>query len=160
MKDFFFKEGSWWIYKNDSVNETDSSCLASIYRYQYTRYFGLNQFMIYDIREMIYVDNRLPGVNGSFFDCILENRMLRNFVPAHLWTVEQDLFCLDTAFHHLDSMVVNNKTYYDVQKCVIDSNVFYTARRIGLIRTIVYDSTHTRSTWDLIRYHISFEDTE
>jgi hypothetical protein len=66
------------------------------------------------------------------------------------------VFSIDTSsfIKRLDSLQVGDITYKDVQIRVFDSNTYYYVKRIGLIKKIITDSTHNKTTWSLIRSKI------
>lgn len=150
MKEFFFNVGSWWIYKNDSLEKTDSVYLWNVSTEMYDEYHGLNRHSIIELRGMNYDDELFP----NFKDCIAGNSLMRNLIPGQSWPRPGVLYSFDTSYKHIDSLIVENVVYHDVQKCIIDSNIYYTAKGIGLIKKILYDSANIRTSWSLLRFKI------
>jgi hypothetical protein len=152
-----FKTGSYWIYQNDSTLKTDSTYIYYVRQGFDDQYHGLGYFTSTEYYEMwYYTDNRTNG-NPSFkesieSDCVM--RTINSNVYAPVW---QEIYALDnvltrTVFY--DSLQIGNHMFYQVEEVTTpDSNNFYTARSIGVVKKVVRDTTD-RGTWNLLRWKI------
>ena len=159
MNDFSFQYGSYWIYKNDSLNKTDCTYLINNLYLNYYWYHGLGYTTIVEYRQLWYHDQLFPGKGyRAYMDGIWGRAMIRNltFPPYYVVKEEFLVYSLDTtsSIKRFDSLKVGNVTYKDVQMSVYDSNTYYYAKGVGLIKKIMMDSTHVRASWNLIRWKI------
>jgi hypothetical protein len=159
MNEFFFQEGSYWVYKCDSLNKTDSAYLYKIVSSSFTTFIGHGQAIITSYRQMLYHDQLFPETfYGGYLDCIIGGGIFRNITPPLPSHNEQDFLVYSTGtlpfLERFDSLKVGEVYYKDVQMRVLDSNTFYYAPEFGLIKKIMMDSVHVKTTWNLIRSRI------
>lgn len=163
LNDFFFKEGSYWIYKNDSLNSLDSVILKKtesgcepVYYYQGR---GTN-WQYYTLFYYSYPSGT------HYYDMIEGEVMMRNRHPSQYVAYQGWILysTLDTSLSywlpkHLDSLKVGNHTFYNVQ---LSKNLFgandntdiYTADKIGIIKKVDKNSS-SEKVWNLIRWKIN-----
>jgi len=162
MNDFSFQDGSYWVYKNDSVNKTDCTYLINNLHSSYTEYQGQGVTIKTEFRQLVYHDEQVfPGSwFGGYLDCVFGRQIVRNLTPPKHNGTDFLVFSLDTTslLKRLDSHKVGNVTYKDFQMRVFDSNTFFYVKRVGLIKKIIVDSNHVRTTWNLIKCKIIFPD--
>ncbi len=160
LNNFFFKQGSYWIFQNDSTKLLDSLYITStrsgceaVYLYQG---YGYNW-------EYYTIDYASYPKNEQYFDVIEGDMMQRNRHPSQYpsgqgWI----LYSNDTVCYwhpiHIDSIKISNFTFYQVQ---LSHDYFstdnradiYTANGIGIVRKVVYDGKG-QQVWNLVRWKI------
>ena len=159
MKGFFFKPGSYWVYKNDSLNLYDSVVLYNIsssceeipdygppHRSHTVRYYCL-----------FYID--YPS-GYKYFDVIEGQLMFRNFFPSHYYSWE-NWFLYEVGMpdsSYIDTTQVGTHTFY---KCIESRSkgelnphniLAYTAKDFGLVKQIIIGNPN--QAWNLIRWNI------
>ena len=165
---FMFRENSYWVYKNASVNETDSLVLSHV-----ESGFYWNPPPIHNTagtRHEFYkmtIDSK--SGNYQYIDVIDSYRVRRN--PTTEWYIcGRVIYSLysQSNFEYLDSLSINGHIFYNVTKCKILANDYpegcsnsgfdmdadlYVAPEFGVIRKIVHENQGD-VTWDLIRWKI------
>jgi hypothetical protein len=164
LENFFFKQGSYWVYKNDSTNSLDSITISKIetgcepvYLYQE---IGIN----WEYYQIYYYSN---STRSKYYDMIEGEAMIRNRHPSEYpsyygWVLYTavDSLRLPLPTKHIDTLNVEHHIFYNIQLSesptgygITDSSYLFTANGIGVIRKIIYNSTG-KSTWNLIRWKI------
>ena len=154
MAGFFFQPGSYWIYRNDSLNAYDSVVLKYLQR-------GCECFA-YPPHSVgscdYYIMNYSSYPSGAqYYDCIEEQTMMRNNHPGLYWSYGGwHLFISgqsDTCY--IDSMQIAGHLFYLLYKSWVLSltdTTAYTAKNIGVVKKIIPGPS--KQEWDLIRWKI------
>jgi len=166
LKSLFFKNGSYWIFKNDSTNSQDSLVVTqyetgceAVYLYQGT---GGN-WEYYKISYKSYPSGY------QYYDMIELDMMQRNRHPSEYPSIQGWILfsTIDTTLYpwhpvHIDSLKVKDQTFYQLQLSKhinynnyfpTDSDFIYTAPNYGIVRRVNMDSTG-KHVWNLIRWKI------
>lgn len=174
MKTMIFQPGSYWVYQSDSIQGNDSTFITSV-RYSFLEiYKGLNQGERFEYYAMSSKTLSPTGTSLNLF-YIETLHMLLNPALGYPYAEGPLLFTLDTAddWHafsgqyrstcsYIDSMKVNNKTFYNIQKCICyqpDSNlhyhnsIYFTTITDGIIEKMLYSGNQYK-TWKLLRYRL------
>lgn len=155
MNGFFFLPGSYWIYRNDSLNADDSVVLISLAMGCQTYAWYQHQCDKVDYYRMNFVSYRSKT---TWYDIIEGDQMMRNYDPyCYDWWKGWGLYWLSTTL--IDSMSVGNNTFYKIEKSSSVNTsanpgyiTAYTAKDIGIIRKV--NKTNPPQTWDLVRWKI------
>ncbi|GEM_PF-3583477 len=164
MKSLIFQKGSYWIYKSDSSQGTDSTYIYSIEHNSWEIGFGLNQNLIVEYYMLTYASFSAIKYS-SYKDYIETNHMLINPRLIYPQAYGPVIYCLKplTGNFYLsknryhDSLTINNHTFYKVQESRFllhgDSTVFFIEPNIGLIKKVVYSDSIIYS-WGIIKWNI------
>jgi len=152
MNGFFFLPGSYWVYRNDSLNAIDSVVLSSLAMGCQTYEWYMNQCYKVDYYRMNFVSYRSKT---TWYDIIEGTQMMRNYDPYFVdWWRGWGLYSLSATF--IDSMQVGNHMFYKIEKSsspnTTDLITAYTAKDFGIIRQV--KETTPPQTWDLVRWKI------
>jgi len=159
MKGFFFKLGSFWVYKNDSLNLYDSVVLYNTFSSceeipDYGPPHGSHTVKYYCLYYIVYPSGY------KYFDAIEAQGMSRNFFPLHYhWWDEWFLYEVGMPdSNYIDSLQVGSHTFY---KC-LESNsrgalnpsniTAYSAKDIGIVKKIIRGNPNQE--WNLVRWNI------
>ncbi|MGA3012858.1 MAG: hypothetical protein ABSD71_02360 [Bacteroidales bacterium] len=155
MKGFFFKPNSYWIYKNDSLNQYDSVVIENAEAGCEVVGWFLGEFVPSDYYIMNY--KSFPS-GKTYYDCIEESSMMRNYHPndPH-WYYGWQLFYYDTTYY-INSLKVGDHTFYHLQKSssggAWNNNgedwTVYTALDTGIVQKI-----SNSVVWNLVRWKIN-----
>ena len=161
LKDFFFKEGSYWIYQNDSTLVLDSVAISfteqgceAVYLYQG---YGSN-WEYYLISYQSYPSYK------TYYDMIEGQGMMRNRHPSEYMMYYGWLIYSDTTLIYpwrpiyIDSLQVEGHIFHQVQyqSWLVSLNeriATYTSLGTGIIKKIVYTGSN-KGNWNLIRWKI------
>lgn len=177
MKDYFFyKEGSWWVYKNIKNNTYDSMWISQN-QYYNNRGEGNEGFGSTDKcyeRIVMGIEQRGGDSISKFSMWDLSNFVVNNnnrFALGVLWTdkvttanLNLDLFFVNNQIEkynsvrqissdYKDSTTVQNRNYYSLIEVIGADciNYWLFSKNIGLIKYIDRDSNQ----WELIKYNIN-----
>ncbi len=156
MKGFFFKPNSYWVYKNDSLNQHDSVVIENVEAGCEVVAWYLGE---YDPSDYYIMNYKSFPSGESYYDCIEESQMMRNYHPndPH-WYYGWQLFYYDTNPPSIDSLKVGNHTFYNLQKSSSGGSwnnhgedwTVYTAFDTGIVQKI-----SGSGVWNLIRWNIN-----
>lgn len=159
MKGFFFKPGSFWVYKNDSLNLFDSVVLYNTLSSceeipDYGPPHGSHTVRYYCL---YYID--YPS-GYKYFDAIEENLMYRNFFPSHYYWWEHwflyEVGMPDTCY--IDRLQVGSQTFYKCLKSYSHGDlncpdiIDYVAMDFGVVKKNIRG--YPNQEWNLIRWNI------
>jgi hypothetical protein len=169
---FLFAHGSFWIYQNDSLSQTDSTYLQKVESYpEYPVYGGdkgsptTEKYILefHSAFQFFYNVNSDEGGNNWFVvslsDSLKANAVAMLDYPASY----------DSAYYHnsypngyfrrwpfIPSMNVNSTLFNSVLKSTFRNDTtsfeFYFAKNVGLIKVSGFWNKKNQS-WSLIRYH-------
>ena len=77
IRDFFFKPGSYWIYKSDATGATDCTYITKVDYGYYDVYKGLHHGESYEYYSMTYISNSSQNIY-SYINHIEKTAMLLN----------------------------------------------------------------------------------
>jgi hypothetical protein len=161
MNGFIFKPGSYWIYKNDSLNIFDSVLLKSVQTGCESVLFPSG--MLYPGGNWdYYLMNYCSYPSGDLYYDILErDQLMRNYHPSHNlvapagWILFYDL----PDSNYTDSMQINNNVFYLLWKSSSQNTInnstnitAFTAKNIGIVKKII--DVQPKQEWNLIRCKI------
>lgn len=154
MNGFFFLPGSYWVYKNDTLNALDSVVITSVSTGCEVNAWYQNTCVRADYYQM----NFYSSYNKTFgYDIIERNSLMRNWHPEYVdWWKGWGLFI--TPAEMIDSMQVGNIMFYDLLKSTSTGqgdppNIkAWTAKDLGIVKK-VYPSGDGR-VWNLVRWKI------
>ena len=156
-----FKEGTYWIYKDSITNNFDSLMLTTYYiekkhannfNFYYDElrqefFSSYNNLIIIGTSQIHEVDN------NNYY--IFYSRLRGNFISGISIGTSNFYFPTLKYVAYYDSIQVLNHFYKEVKVFTLDSiETSFWAKHIGLIKSIVNDSTGTK-IWLLDRYHIN-----
>ena len=155
MNGFFFLPGSYWVYRNDSLGALDSVVLSGKVSGCEVNAWPQNQCYKTDYYQMNFTSYRSKT---TWYDIIEGADMMRNWHPHYYdWWKGWEIYWLTPG--HIDSMQVNNHTFYQISKTtslsrinIPDGITLYTAKDIGIIRKVT--ANNPPQTWDLLRWKI------
>ncbi len=178
MKDYFYyKEGSWWVYKNIKNNTYDSMWVFqstfNSYRGEGKEGFGLTNKCYEQARSAIRTITNVDLMSFRISNVVTDERERFRFSifwrdpfnglekDFNLFFTNGTLEKIDLArpiiITTLDTLIVQNNSYNGLIE-VDASSFFYDnikyrlfAKNIGLVKYIDRDSNH----WELIRYNIN-----
>ncbi|MEX1189647.1 MAG: hypothetical protein WED33_10345 [Bacteroidia bacterium] len=166
---FSYTQGSYWVYQDQSMN-VDSVILSNsktgftgtcpdnaCTHYEYIELTFENVSKGYEFNHYLMLDFVRYNGGGSFGS---EGQ------PIYLLNSNQG-----SAFNGLlvgekfDSLTVLNEVYYNVEKMTVVADMqfqdefdfdidFYFVPTIGIVRTVIHDTTNGSITWDLKNYSI------
>lgn len=165
IKPLCFKPGSYWVYTRDSGSVSDCTYVSKVNSGFYEVGTGQNRISAFEFYSMV-INSSVPGLPSSFTNHIETTVMLLNPKVGYPSAWGPLLFSVNTLqdFSHypsdnsiIDSLIVNNKTFYKVQSSTFPLNgksvTFYTTLTDGIIKmTVPADSLI--HDWNLIRYKI------
>ncbi len=165
IKPLCFKSGSYWVYTRDSGTVTDCTYISKVNYGFYDVEKGQNTVESYEFYSMIF-NSTIPDLPTTYTNHIEMTAMLFNPHVGYPCAWGPLLFSVSTArdfsyypSHNsiIDSLIVNNKTFYKVQSCTFTLNgksvTFYTTLTDGVIKmTVPADSLI--HDWNLIKYKI------
>jgi hypothetical protein len=160
MKGFFFTSGSFWVYRNDSLNlydsvvlyKTSSSCVE-------VTYTGPGIGGEIDSYYCSYYREYPSG--EQYFDAILAKVMYRNFLPSSIIESKPEwlLYSVGTPdSNYIDILQVGLHTFY---KCYgshskgennPDNVIVYTTMDVGIVKKIIIGNPN--QVWNLVRWNI------
>jgi hypothetical protein len=153
-----FKPGSYWIYQNDSTQKTDSTYIYYVRQDFEDKYHGLGYSTSTEYYEIWYYNNITSG-NPSFkerIESVFVWRTINSNVYGPIW---EEIYTLNPSYPlsrvlFFDSLQLGNHMFYNVDKVTDpDSNDYYTAKSIGVVKKVIRDTTD-RGTWNLLRWKI------
>ncbi|MCX6249179.1 MAG: hypothetical protein NTX61_00350 [Bacteroidetes bacterium] len=161
MNGFFFKAGSFWIYKNDSLNTYDSVLLKNVQTG--CESISFPDFMLYpggnwDYYNMNYYSYPL---GEQYYDILERNQLMRNCHPSYLQAAQAGwtLFFGFPDTNYIDSMQIDNHTFYQICKSSSLNTInnplnitAYTANNIGIVKKII--NFQPKQQWNLVRWKI------
>jgi len=165
MRSFIFQHGSYWIFKNDSLNKTDCTYVSDVFHGYHDIGYGQNRVISYEFYEIDFVHDITQNSYGKYRTRIEGPCMFRNWKAFYPRTTGDVLYIVDTTyiywlcpgFYQIDSLTINNEIFYDVQRCQINNITFYTALNVGLVREVITDSNNHSVVWNLLRYRTILE---
>jgi hypothetical protein len=162
-----FQVGSYWVFKNESTGTIDSSYLLNPPVYLYNDpvndppqnryetcdiYFG-GTFLSHSQTSTSHYSIGFQNGKGSI--CLYSN-----FQPGY--TLDNDYFHTFTNLNYIDSMVVNNRTFYQVMNTQYKfwnhlgdttTYTYYIAKSTGLIK-FTLDKNHQDTSWSILRCRV------
>jgi len=169
MKDFMFGKNSWWVYSNDSLNQSDSLFVSKI-----DTGFYMNPPPVQGDpgvrREFYKMSVDASNHQESHVDFIDSDRWRRN--PTTEWYIcGRYLYSVKPIYgkEHLDSLVVNGIVFRNVTKTFVPAvnyvaecgnsgflynTEFYLVPKIGIVRKVVHQDQHSIA-WNLLKWHIT-----
>ena len=154
-----FKVGSYWIYQNESTLKLDSAFIYHIQSGFEDQAYPHNVYTSDEYYEMWYYYDYDSTTNGySFFkEKILSTFVIRTVtrdIYHPQWHLLYDLIHTDLILSIDSIMKIGDNTFYNVEKTTtVDSNDFFTAKSIGVIRKVLRDPLD-KGTWNLLRWKI------
>ena len=166
---FAFNQGSYWVYQDQSMN-TDSIVLSNS-ETGFTWTCPDNACPKYE-----YIELTFENVSQDFeFNHYLMLDFMRYNGGGSFGSEGQPIYLLNSEEGHefngllvgekFDSLTILNEVFYDVEKMTVLSDIqfqdefdfdrdFYFAPSIGIVRTVIHDTTNGTVTWDLKNYSI------
>jgi hypothetical protein len=179
IKDYFvFKKGSYWIYRNTVTSERDcvyvhefrrqvyqpsdnevcvSKCYEDFFQSVYSVKYGRSNLQVRALpRESKDSNQEIFCVNETDYSVDVHYPVIRFY---SIGTSYHNLLSSGAEWTYLDSMMINGKTYYNVQKfqygSTFDKDDYLRsasyAKHTGMIRFKRKDGTE----WELVEYYIS-----
>ncbi|MCX6287546.1 MAG: hypothetical protein NTY96_10570 [Bacteroidetes bacterium] len=151
-----FKIGSYWIFRNDSTQATDCTYVDNVIHGFNDQYWGLNRSTSTEFYTIFYSYTKTINEHPRDVDRIEGWLIMRNPVQMvnHGYYGPAIYTCYhDSITKYLDSLKVGNITFYNVQRALIDSTDFYSAKSIGIVKKVIRDSIN-KGTWNIIRWKI------
>jgi hypothetical protein len=171
LKPYMFKEGSYWVYENDSTHILDSVSVISTERsffLQTIAHEGANQVEYYKINLHDFRDT------VNYYDYLSNSTIRKNSGGENC--LGQPVFYLVSAFSHccccglyyldaFSSLNINGNTFNDVkqfkikvaEQCgsnFINDTYYYYKDGIGVVRKQFDDGNGNIDTWSLKRWHV------
>lgn len=166
---FSFNESSYWIYQNQSMNI--DSVVVSNYKTGFTTVCQLDF-----CNEEEYIKLTFKNVTqGTSYNHYLLSNYIKYNGGGDWGQYGQPIFLLEgdegyefnglVVSQKFDSLFVLNKMYYEVEKMSIEADMqyqnefqfnrdFYFVPSVGIIRTVIHDTTNGAIIWDLKNYNI------
>lgn len=155
MHGFYFLPGTYWVYRNDTLNALDSVVVVSVKTGCEVLGLYLNMCVRADYFLMNFYSHRDKAWG---YDIIEGTTLMRNWHPESVdWWKGWGLYHAQNAV--IDSIQVGNNTFYNLQKSVSPGYIdprnitAYTAKDIGIVKKI-YPSG-TGRVWNLVRWKIN-----
>jgi len=160
-----FQAGSFWIYKNETTGEIDSTFINFPPQFTYSEIdkgMFLEKCVINYFSSIIYssyvfldeyritIKNKLPGTCLKSF----------SFEPGYIYLYDQYSFFKNINYY--DSLRINDKIFYSVMNTqyrttTLDMDTltytFYLAKSVGLVNLNLKINDQD-TTWSLLRYHV------
>ena len=174
MKQFFvYQKGSYWIYKNDSTNSTDSTYVNNVIystqgigddgRHLYSfdlisLYFTsqiLSNYIIGNICEETLPKLMIEDNNG--FDIVA---YIEGLIPNQKANTNCGSPSGDILYEEFPSITINSVTYSNIVHTTVATQnnsqkySFYFAKNIGLIQYQYTENNTIQDSWSLKRYKV------
>jgi len=155
MHGFYFLPGTYWVYRNDSLNAIDSVVVTAVHTGCEIHGSYLNMCVRADFYKMDFYSSRDKATG---YDIIERNCLMRNWHPEYVdWWKGWGLFV--TPAQLIDSMLVGNHVFYDLLESTSQGKnnpphvTVYTAKNLGIVKKIYNDPP--AQTWNLVRWKIN-----
>ena len=159
MMGFFFKPGSYWVYRNDSLNLFDSLVLYNAVNRCEDLTTNGPPHSSYSARYyMMYYASYPSGY--KYFDVIESSAMARNFFPLHYywWDAWFLYVATNNDSSYIDTLQVGSHTFYKCYESLSKGTgnppdiIVYTTKDIGIVKKIILGPP--KQEWDLVRWKI------
>lgn len=160
-----FQVGSFWIYKNETTGEIDSTIIQVSPQFSYIQISGDGP--IFE-KCVINFDSPLISSSYTYLDeywITLKNGLpsicLRStsFQPGYIYAYNQFSYFKNISYS--DSLIINDNVFYNVMNTLyktITLNLdtitytFYLAKSVGLVKLNIKINNND-TTWSLIKHH-------
>jgi hypothetical protein len=166
---FGFHEGSYWVYQNQSMNL--DSVVLTVYDSGFTgncpkTFCDLNEFVKLTYENV---------TQGSTYNHYLAFNSIKYNGGGDWGEDGQPIFLLneDEGYffnglligEKLDSLLILDEMFYDVQKTSVQAGLqyqpefdfdrdFYFVESVGVVRIVIYDTINGTQTWNLKRWYL------
>ena len=147
MNSLKFNVGSFWVYKDTASLQIDSTYISSINHewksYPYSPDCPNDDFLVEEF-SISYKSNLRGNLNELIADASIydPNRYIAKV------GMYKKYYCYTATL--MDSIIVNNTTYYDINIYNGSDVTYYYKEGIGLIRWV---KNNTSQTFDLVNYY-------
>jgi len=159
LKDYcMFPVGSWWVYEDSISGEKDSIVLME--QNIYFPYSNNKTYYFESLDEKFYFSNT-NSINGSLCEVYITSPLTYVYIRGrsmYYSTDEGFTGKIDVKIEYLDSLNINNTTYYNIK--IFDvynrKSISYWAKNIGIVKLV--DKEYNK-IWELKTYNINHEKT-
>jgi hypothetical protein len=160
-----FQAGSFWIYKNETTREIDSTFIH--FPPQFT-YFQVDEYLFFELCDINYGGTLISSSLSSWDEYRITKKnelsspCLRSasFQPGYIYSYYHNTYFKNISY--FDSLIINDNVFYDVMNTLYKTTnenqdtltyTFYLAKSVGLVK-LNLKINNFDTTWSLLRYHV------